>query len=46
MQIFKIFPGEPARGPPKSRFWNLSCLKLNLPEKNALEQVTKIGASP
>ena len=44
MRIFKIFPAEHARGPPKSRFWDLSCLKLTLPEKTTLRKVTKIGA--
>ena len=41
MQIFKNFLGEHAPGPPSVVFG--TCLKLPLPKKTTLENVTKIG---
>ena len=46
MQFFKKFPGEHAPGPPWSRFWYLSCLKITLPGKMRLKKVTKMDAPP
>ena len=47
MQIFKIFPGKHALGQPNplESFLVRKLLKINSAEKNALEKVTKIGAS-
>ena len=43
MQLFKNFPLEHAPGPPES-FCYLNCIQSTVPEKAALEKVTKSGA--